>query len=365
MSHFRTLLVGFSLLASGCVAAGETPEPDEGIARATPVQVWYATDRARNDVADGAQYGTGRSHVTYGLARVSLPALHVAGRLEEPALASAGSAADQRWHVFLDSAWPLRRDDFVDNLQRALDTSERREILVYIHGFNNDFGRSVRRAAQIAADLEYTGVPLVFAWPSEGSVASYLADLNNADWAAPHLAELLRLAVEDLNADRINIIAHSMGGRLLIAALDELNRELGPSRSPVLGDVIFAAPDVDSEIFKTAIERLQPLAERFSLYVSSNDIALATSRYLAGDHPRAGESGKGMVVIADLDTIDASAVGDDLFGHEYFGESGPVLDDIRLLLQDGAGPGQRPHLNREFYLGRSYWRLAPQTAAGS
>jgi esterase/lipase superfamily enzyme len=126
--------------------------------------------------------------------------------------------------------------------------------------------------------------------------------------------------------------------------------------------VIVAAPEVDSDVFAAAVARLRPLAGRFTLYVSSNDIALAASRRLAGDYPRAGESGPGMVVLADMDTVDASAAGGDMFGHEYFGESATVLNDIRLLLRDGAGAAERPRLERDFYLGRGYWRLPPPAA---
>jgi esterase/lipase superfamily enzyme len=342
------------------------PEPAD-IGTETPVAVWYATDRARDGAASdsGPGYGDGRGDIAHGVADVRLPPVHVAGRLEAPALASAGSVADRRWHVYLDSARPLERDAFMADLGGALDMAARREILVYVHGFNTDFGMSVRRAAQLAHDLDYGGVPLAFAWPSAGTMSGYLADLNNADWAAPHLAETLRLLARDSGAERIDLIAHSMGSRVLVHALDALAHGRVAADPPLFGEVIFAAPDVDAEIFAAAVPHIRPLADRFTLYVSSSDIALATSKKLAGGHLRAGESGPGMVVIADMDTVDASAVGDDLFGHEYFGESAPVLNDIRLLLRDGDGAAERPRLVRDFHLGRSYWRLLPPPAAKS
>jgi esterase/lipase superfamily enzyme len=356
------------VMLPGCVADYGDSGPETGEpGTETPVAVWYATDRALGGGSSESKpgYSDGRGDIAYGVADVRLPPVHVAGRLEAPALASAGSVADRRWHVYLDSARPLERNAFMADLGSALDMAARREILVYIHGFNTDFGLSVGRAAQLAHDLGYGGLPLAFAWPSAGTMAGYLADQNNADWAAPDLAETLRLLARDSGAERINLIAHSMGSRLLIQALDELARGRAATDPPLFGEVIFAAPDVDSDIFATAVLRLRPLAGRFTLYVSGSDVALSTARRLAGDHPRAGESGAGMVVIADMDTVDASAVGDDLFGHEYFGESGPVLNDIRLLLEEGAGAADRPSLTREFHLGRSYWRLLPPVAPES
>lgn len=361
-----TLLSGliFAMLP-GCVADYGPEAGDPGAE--TPVAVWYATDRARDDGASDSEpgYGDGRTDITFGVADIRIPPAHVTGRLEEPALTPAVSSADRRWHVYLDSARPLSRAAFAGELRAALEVAGRREILLYIHGYNTDFGRSMRRAAQLAHDLDYDGVAMAFAWPSAGTMAGYLADLNNADWAAPHLAETLRMLTRDASVERIDLIAHSMGGRVLIQALDELARGRPASDPPLFGEVIFAAPDVDSDIFAAAMPRLRPLAGRFTLYVSSNDVALATSRRLAGDHPRAGESGRGMVVIADMDTVDASAVGDGLFGHEYFGESAPVLNDIRLLLRDNSGAAERPRLVRHFHLGRSYWRLLPPATPDS
>lgn len=359
---FQLALFSGLILLPGCMADYGDSGPAAGdLGVETPVAVRYATDRARGggDSGGGAGYGDGRGEMTYGVADVRMPPVHVAGRLEEPMLASSAPLADRRWHVYLDSARPLRRDAFMADLRGALDLAARREILVYIHGFNTDFGRSMRRTAQLAHDLDYGGVAMAFTWPSAGNVVSYLADLNNADWAAAHLAETLRLLARDSGAARINLIAHSMGSRVLIQALGELARGRAVSDSPLFGEVIFAAPDVDTEIFAAAVPRLRPLARRFTLYVSSSDIALATSRRLAGGHPRAGESGAGMVVIAGMDTVDASEAGGDLLGHEYFGESGPVLNDIRLLLDDGPGAADRPRLARHFHRGRSYWRLLP------
>jgi esterase/lipase superfamily enzyme len=343
---FSTVL----FILPGCVADyGETADTTRDVPSGMRTTVLYATDRQ----AAATGYGDGRTDITYGVADYLVSPSHVVGGANASSVASAGSAAD----IEVVSTTPLPAGDFSTNLHDALGSATRREILLYVHGYNSDFQWSMRRTAQIAHDLDYDGVAMAFAWPSAGSVASYLADLNNADWAASDLAETLRMLIRDSGADRIDLIAHSMGSRLLIQALDDLARGRPATDPPLFGDVIFAAPDVDSEIFSSAIERLQPLAERFTLYVSANDFALATSRKLAGDHPRAGESGKGMVVIAGLDTVDTSAVGDDLFGHEYLGDSAPVLDDIRTLLRDHAGAADRPGLQRDFYLGRSYWRL--------
>jgi len=156
-----------------------------------------------------------------------------------------------------------------------------------------------------------------------------------------------------------------MGSRILLRALDELARDRTAGDPPAFGEVIFAAPDVDADIFAASAPRLQPLASRFTLYASDSDMAMAAAQRVAGGYPRAGESGPAIVVVAGMDTVDASAVRDDLFGHEYFGESRPVLDDIRLLLRDGAAAADRPGMVRGSHHGRGYWRLLPAAAPES
>ena len=155
-----------------------------------------------------------------------------------------------------------------------------------------------------------------------------------------------------------------MGSRILLRALDELARDRTAGDPPVFGEVNFAAPDVDVDVFVASAPRLQRLASRFTLYASDRDMAMAAPRHASGGHPRAGDSSEAIVVVAGMDTVDASAVRDDLFGHEYFGESRPVLD-IRLLLHDGAAAADRPGTVRGSHHGRGYWRLLPAAAPES
>ncbi len=356
-------LVLFSglILLSGCMARyGESGPQDEDTDAGTSVAVWYATDRAREgDGGTNFGFDDGRDELRFGIADVSMPVGHVAGRLEAPPFKAPAALADPRWHVYLDSVRPVARDAFVAGLRDALGQARRNEILVFVHGYNTDFGLAMRRSAQLWVDLDFAGVVAAFSWPSAGRPTSYLRDQNNADWAAPDLAATLRLLVDESGADRIHLFVHSMGSRILFDALDELARDRVAGDPPPFAEVILAAPDVDADIFTASAPRLQPLAGRFTLYASDSDMAMIAARHRAGGHPRAGESGEAIVVVDGMDTVDASAVRDDLFGHEYFGESRPVLNDIGLLLRDGAAAADRPRMAPQFRPGRSYWRLLP------
>ena len=59
--------------------------------------------------------------------------------------------------------------------------------------------------------------------------------------------------------------------------------------------------------------RIKTVPGRMTLYASSGDEALRASQRLAG-YPRAGQGGAGIVVVAGIDTVDASLVDTSLLG---------------------------------------------------
>ena len=108
-------------------------------------------------------------------------------------------------------------------------------------------------------------------------------------------------------AQSISLIAHSMGNRALTAALKELQLELR-DQSRLFNQVILAAPDIDADEFRESIvPGMMQTANRFTLYASARDEALAASQ-LVHRGPRAGDAGRGLVVVPGIDTIDVTQI---------------------------------------------------------
>ena len=99
---------------------------------------------------------------------------------------------------------------------------------------------------------------------------------------------------------------------------------------------------------------------RVTLYASSNDKALAASRGVHGGYLRLGESGKDIVVLRGLDTVDASAVSTEFLGHSYFGDSDTVMSDLKYVIRKSLPPEEREHFAlervRDAAIGL-YWRF--------
>jgi pimeloyl-ACP methyl ester carboxylesterase len=182
---------------------------------------------------------------------------------------------------------------------------------------------------------------MLYSWPSQASTTAYAIDEAAVGISGRRMADFLETVVAQSGAQRIHLIAHSMGNRALIEALQTyLARRAPENRQHIFGQIVLTAPDVDRDYFTDAIQQLTGSAERVTLYASDNDYALRSSQLFHGA-PRAGTAGDVIVKLAGLDSIDMSAVPADALGHSYFAaNSGAIFDMFRLLWR-GEPPPQR------------------------
>jgi esterase/lipase superfamily enzyme len=335
-----------AILASGCATTSASWRER---AAAPQVSVFYATDRRMQPpptgscsagalgsppVRFGGERGTGV--LSFGVFPVKLP---TAQRLGETPPIIERAACSPPDPVYLAGANQESEEEFAQSVGSALEWARAKEILVFIHGYNFGFDEAVIWAAQLKHDLRFQGVIVVYSWPSRGSRWSYLADLNNADWTTPHLARFLETLASRANGAPIHLLSHSMGSRATLSALHGLAVERREGPPPHFGQIIFAAPDVDADVFRHLVPPVLFLAERVTLYTAS-DLALRISGWLFA-YPRAGDSEPELVLVSGMDTVDVTAVDDSRMRHDYFLENERVLADIFQLLTYGAPPQTR------------------------
>ena len=70
---------------------------------------------------------------------------------------------------------------------------------------------ALKRTAQIAFDLDFSGPTLLFTWPSKANLRSDGYDRDSADIAVNHFISFLDAFAENSPSTKIHIIAHSMG----------------------------------------------------------------------------------------------------------------------------------------------------------
>jgi pimeloyl-ACP methyl ester carboxylesterase len=231
---------------------------------------------------------------------------------------------------------------FVREVKLELAKSKRREIFLLVHGYNTTFDAGIERTAQLSVDLEIEGAAVFYAWPSAGSMFSYKADRSQiTDQATQDLEDFLLILADQTGADRISLVAHSMGNEFLTKALEKMAKDRPNEK--LFNEVVFASPDVDADDFIERVSGISALADDFTLYASSKDRALQASRRFNGSGRRAGESDD-PVLLPILNTIDTSAVSDGGLGHSDI--FGGAFTDFQAILWLSLEPDKRCLLGR-------------------
>ena len=337
------------------------------------VRVYYGTNRARTGQGAPADfYGKARGDLQYGYLDVTIPKTHKIAELESPQWTdfsfTVNVAADRKKFVLLDKIVPLTQPAFVNNLQQAIAKAPSRDVFIFVHGYNNTFEDAARRAAQLAYDLNFDGTPILYSWPSQASATAYTVDEAVTPISGLRMAEFLDTVVAQSGAARIHLIAHSMGNRVLIDAMQAFLARRGPDhRQHLFSQVVFTAPDVDRDYFAAAFDALRGVAERLTLYASDSDYALRTSQLVHGA-PRAGSAGASIITLRGLDTIDMSGVPADALGHSYFAANGGAIYDLFRLLWRSDTPDRPQRCSRSDRTADTalvVWRFNVEACKGS
>ncbi len=321
---------------------------------ATRLPIFIATTRRGVDAdRPGFRFGTQDANaLSWGAAQVNVPSYRMRseGDIARPGVELNPDA--QRL-MFISSLIPADSLRFLQRIRDDLARTNSRDILVFVHGYNSSFEEAAVRLAQLVADMGFDGTALLFSWPSAGALSGYIRDQQTARNAGWHLLHLLRDQLPLTQPNRIHVIAHSMGSEVLSKALSLVQR--GDSL-PMLGQVVFAAPDVDARIFaREILPVLRERAEGVTLYASTEDEALRASRVLNGVI-RLGLGGDSLTVLGGMTTVDASRVRGDALGHTLFGNSA-LLNDLHAVLTEGRTPAERRLLQVRRADGSVFWRF--------
>jgi esterase/lipase superfamily enzyme len=216
--------------------------------------------------------------------------------------------------------------DAVASVRASPRQKSRHKVLIFVHGYNNNFQESLYRLAQIKADTGFNGVALLFAWPSQGLALAYAADKEAAASSLEHLIAVLTMITGSPQVGEIMVVAHSMGGMLTAEALRELRIRHRDRVIARLNRVVLAAPDIDVEVFRSQVQTIGPLQPPLTVLVSKDDAALRLSSLGDGsnvragaldvDNPRVREAAlRAKVRIIDISQLQSSGAG---MGHDRF-----------------------------------------------
>ena len=255
------------------------------------------------------------------------------------------------------------------NLFDRLRDSSARQTLFFIHGFNVSPDEALEKAEKLqrlcddaskgCKKKEVEVIALV--WPTDddrGLVKDYFDDQRSAlasglafarvfgkfvDWRDRQEADCLK---------RINMIAHSMGGRVLRKGLEEWHAgELRTSGVPMLfRNVFLAAPDLINETLEPGEPGflITTAARNVVVYHAADDLALRASKAINLRHRiasrRLGHTGPQNLPRTpnNVHSVDCDNIAQkyDRVGHSYFLDDkkerpGVVFEHIFQALQTG------------------------------
>jgi len=327
-------------------------------------RVWYGTDRepAGDEATEPYFTRTFDPELHFGSCVVCVPKSHRFGEIGSSWLRRKFRTVVLRREddtLRIVELQPLDAEGFVTSIREELGHWQRRTALIFVHGYNVSFGEAALRAAQIGFDLRVEGITAFFSWPSKGDLIPYTADEASVELAEKHFISFLENLASIHELQEINILAHSMGNRLLLRTVDDLlrSKRAGTLTVPI-GQIILAAADVTAEKLKQTAAAYTSLAvRRVTNYSYQADRALLVSRKLH-DQARAGLEPP-VFIHTGVDTISASNLDLDLLGHGYIASAAPLLYDLSQLVHENKPPNKRTRLEPAPPEPTAYWLLAP------
>jgi len=183
---------------------------------------------------------------------------------------------------------------------------------------------------------------VLFTWASRGQATAYVYDLNSATAARDGLEHTLRLLLRS-NAEKVNVLAHSMGNWVTVEAFRQirLSGDLPPASK--IGTILLAAPDIDIDVFKSQLRRFGKPQKPFYVVLSQDDRALFLSRTIAGGVTRVGDiSDTAELTALGATVIDLTDVkANDPTNHDKFVQLASVGPELRGILAQGVPSDHR------------------------
>lgn len=321
--------------------------------------VWFGTNR-RPDPDRSDRFTDQRNdRITYGRAEVFIPAAHRFGEIGTPFWKRLLRFDLRDDHLQLQQVSVQDPAAWLGELRKVMTDAAadggQSNALVFLHGYNTSFEDAAIQAAQIGFDLKVSGATAFFSWPSKGSLSAYPADEAGIQASEAAITEFLVTFARESGADRVHLVAHSMGNRGLLRALQRIAGDAELRSKVKFGQIFLAAPDLDRDLFLHLAALYPQFSERTTLYESNGDLAVLSSSVLH-QAPRAGYF-KPYTVAPGIDTVAVPDFSIDVLGHGYFAQAEALLDDIHILMLHDEAPGRRIRIEPASEDGQHFWRM--------
>ncbi len=259
------------------------------------IPLLYMTDRQR----DKNGFGSHRKNESNSILDVYCGSLNCS--IANTAKKTSNACRDLLGWKFLDKSAKLSFQS-EESLDKATDTlgqfgteilkaaqkSGHNEVYVFVHGFNQSFDDAAKSAALLSYNLERPVI--MYSWPSTSKVLQYFVDSGNAEWSQEHFNRLTELLkdLKEKHGLQVNVVAHSMGNRLVVRAAPVLEGKR------LFENAFLVDPDFDSQTFmhyvsRCASKKEMSMSAQLNILFSHKDNALPLAQILFGGYTRLGQ----------------------------------------------------------------------------
>lgn len=273
--------------------------------------------------------------------------------------------------------------------------AEQRNILLFVHGYNNDVGDALDTA--LALEKLYGIIPLIYSWPADGGgitgTASYLSDKQDAQLSAPAFSRVLekinalmlkftRMGLErlepqlkrlktghtagspDYSAERnrlleeqcsvrLTLLTHSMGNYVLKKALET---HVNAGFTNAFDNIVLAAADTNNLQHEQWVDTIAA-RRRIYITINENDYALAASQLKPGEQQlaRLGNYRRRLnsEIARYIDFTDADKVGK---SHGYFKDQAVANPMVKRFFHE-AFNGREAESGLEYSVAERTYRV--------
>lgn len=222
------------------------------------------------------------------------------GRLRYLKVPESETAAPE--HEIPAGEWVDEVRDLADGLRDSA-ISPQGDVVIFVHGYNNDIPIIKQRHAQLQSDLRaegWRGLVVSFDWPSDDSTLNYLEDRSDAAQVAQRLVsrgiKVLAKNQKSGCGTNVHLLGHSTGAYVIMEAFAAAEQDGSLFKSDWrVAQVAFIGGDVSSGSLSGESQWAQPMFRRImrlTNYSNPCDFVLAASNAKRlGTVPRAGRIG--------------------------------------------------------------------------
>ena len=360
------------------------------------VDMLYVTDRSPDPEKIELEYGSGRSpSIAFGSAQID-----IGQRIDWAQLMQVSQSKSGRSHEMIvkkrvemgrfpptphpftvvngqpvedaktTAVYETSAARFRAEINRRLALTDKKDVVIYVHGFNNTFDEAVANLAGVWHFMGRQGVPITYTWPAaSGGMFAYFIDRESGEFTIFHLKKMLKLLASFEEIENIHIIAHSRGTDVVTTALRELIIEsrgagINPLKSLRIKNLILAAPDLDFGVMRQRLiaEKFGAAIGQITVYTAQSDTALNISEWLmtglrlgrVESRDFSETEQKIFSSVKNVSFINVVDVGS-FISHAYYLDSPSASSDLIRVLRNSSKPGSvdRPLIHK----GANFWEI--------